>query len=69
MSLHTEIPDETYNDEIVCFLAERYHTTPHQILQRFWEQNGNVIDTSNAAFQLEENEMIMLRDLTERIHP
>ncbi len=52
------------NDEIVRYLAERYHTTPLNVLQRFLEQNDPAKDTDCATFRLEENEMAILRDMT-----
>ena len=68
MNADTDMPEETYHDDIVCFLAERYHTTPHKILQRFLEQNTSELSTENPTFYLEKNEMEMLRDIIYSYH-
>lgn len=34
------IPGELYDDEVVCFIAHRYRTTPRNILQCFFVQDG-----------------------------
>ena len=66
MTRREDIPEAIYADEIVSFLAGRYHATPRQVLQRFLEQSGPAFDPSSAAFHLEENEMSILRDMLER---
>ena len=66
MTRRTDIPERLCRDEIVGYLAERYHATPRQVLQRFLEQSGPAFDPSSAAFHLEENEMSILRDMLER---
>ena len=35
-----DIPTDVYEDEIIDFLAERYHCTPKEIIQCFLAQNG-----------------------------
>ena len=40
MNQRTDIPEEICSDEIVRFLADRYHTTPRKVLERFLEQNN-----------------------------
>lgn len=65
MTRRTDIPEEIYGDELVRFLAGRYHTTPRKILCRFLEQrDAREAECDAAGFRLEENEMAMLRDLT-----
>ena len=69
MNPRTCIPEEIYHDEVVCFLADRYNTTPRKVLQRFLEQNGIAPETETVPFRLEENEMAILRDMMFDNHP
>lgn len=62
------IPEEIYQDEVVLFLADRYHTTPRKVLRRFLEQNGHAPEANTGVFQLEENEMAILRDMLSGNH-
>lgn len=66
MTRSEDIPEAIYADEIVSFLAGRYHTTPQAVLQRFFEQCDPASTPESAAFRLEENEMAILRDMLER---
>ena len=66
MNRPMDIPESLYRDEIVRFLADRYHTTPGEVLQRFFEQCDPASMPESAAFRLEENEMSILRDMLER---
>ncbi len=61
-----DIPTNIYEDEIIDFLAERYHCTPKEIMQCFLTQNGMTQNTDEKtnSFILEENEMEILRGLT-----
>lgn len=63
MNRRTDIPEEIYQDEIVLFLADRYHTMPRKVLQRFLEQNDHAPEAETEPFRLEENEMTILRDM------
>lgn len=63
MNQRTDIPEEIYQDEVVCYLADRYHTTPQKVLGRFLEQNGHAPEAETEPFRLEENEMAILRDM------
>lgn len=63
MNRRTVIPEEIYQDEVVLFLADRYHTTPRKVMQHFLEQNSHALEAEPAPFQLEENEMAILRDM------
>ena len=40
MNKRIDIPSELYEDEVVCFLADRYHTTPRKVVQCFLAQTG-----------------------------
>lgn len=66
MTRSEDIPEAIYADEIVRFLADRYHTTPGEVLQRYFEQCDPASVPESAAFHLEENEMAILRDMLER---
>ena len=63
MNRITAIPEGIYQNEIVLFLADRYHTTPREVLERFLEQNGHTPEAETEPFRLEENEMAILRDM------
>ncbi|HIZ33932.1 MAG TPA: hypothetical protein H9814_10435 [Candidatus Bacteroides merdigallinarum] len=66
MKKQTHIPTELYEDEVVCFLADRYHSTPNEIVECFLAQDGRMeeADRRPTAFTLEENEMEIMRGLT-----
>ena len=64
----TIIPEEIYQDEVVLFLADRYHATPQEVLERFLEQNGHAPEAETEPFRLEENEMAILRDMLSGNH-
>ncbi len=70
MNQQTDIPEEMYNDEVVCFLADRYHITPRKLLQCFIKQDSPASEmvTDSCAFRLEENEMAILRDMLAGYH-
>lgn len=61
----TDIPTELYEDEVVGFLADRYHSTPNEIVRRFLVQDGKMEETGRmlVSFTLEENEMEIMRGL------
>lgn len=40
MERQMHIPTELYEDEVVSFLADRYHSTPDEIVQCFLAQDG-----------------------------
>ena len=65
-----DIPTALYNDEAVCFIADRYHTTPQKVMRCFLVQAGLVPDTEEEAiaFHLENNEIEILRGLTYGSH-
>lgn len=60
------IPENVCEDEVVDYLAQRYHTTPSRIIRRFLEQDGIIPDSQNeiqAGFSLTPNEMEIFRDM------
>lgn len=69
MENQMSIPAELYDDEVICFLADRYRSTPNEIVQCFLVQDGRVDDTNRklASFTLEENEMEIMRGLTKDV--
>lgn len=68
MSLQTDIPPALYDDEVVLFIADRYHLTPREMLQRFVAQERHGMAAASGAFQLEANEMAILRDMMAAYH-
>ena len=60
------ISPQLFEDEVVCFIADRYHINPQILLQLFLMQNGIITDTDNVEceLQLEDNEIEILRGLT-----
>ncbi len=75
MSDQTEwISAAVYEDEVMDYLAERYHTSPREIIRSFFAQEertakGVNLDNENRSWCLEENEVAILRDLiTARRH-
>lgn len=65
MSKQIDIPTELYDDEVVCFLADRYHTTPKRVVQCFLVQDSIAEPEEDSTFfHLEDNEMEILRELT-----
>ena len=59
MKQETELPEELCADEAVCFIADRHHVTPQQLLRHFL-----CGDTSVA---LEDNEVEILKGLSEQV--
>lgn len=37
-----DIPANLYEDEVVCFMADRYHTTTERVMQCFLVQEAEV---------------------------
>lgn len=64
------IPTKLYEDEVVCFLADRYHTIPEKIWQCFFAQDSITSQERLPieTFRLEDNEMEILRDLVLGTH-
>lgn len=66
MDTQINISTELYEDEIVRFIADRYHTSPGEVIKRFLEQEGIIPEEKRETIipRLEENEMEILRGLT-----
>lgn len=66
MNTQINISTELYEDEIVRFIADRYHTSPGEVIKRFLEQEGIIPEEKRETIipRLEENEMEILRGLT-----
>lgn len=69
MENQMRIPAELYDDEVISFLADRYHSTPDEIVQCFLVQDGRTGETDRnpASFTLEDNEMEIMRGLTKDV--
>lgn len=66
MDERIDITAELYEEEIVCFIADRYHTSAENVVKCFLVQDGIRVDQENEflTFRLEDNEMEILRGLT-----
>ena len=53
-----ELPEELCVDEAVCFIADRHHVTPQQLLRYFLY--------GEASIPLEANEVEILKGLSEQ---
>lgn len=60
------ISPQLFDDEVVCFIADRYHINSQTLLRLFLMQNGIITETDNVecGVQLEDNEIEILRGLT-----
>lgn len=56
MKEKTELPEELCADEAVCFIADRHHVTPQQLLRHFL--------CGEAFIPLEDNEVEILKGLS-----
>lgn len=59
MEQKVELPEELCTDEAVCFIADRHHVTPQQLLHYFLDRE--------ASIPLEANEVEILKGLSELI--
>ncbi len=60
------LPENICEDEVVDYLAQRYHTTPNRVIDRFLKQEGIITVTPNEGkpeFRLTPNEMEIFRDM------
>lgn len=66
MDERIDIPAELYEDEVVCFFANRYHTSTENVVRCFLVQDGICPEQNDVSltFRLEENEMEIMRGLT-----
>lgn len=57
--------EKLYEDEAICFIANRHHITPLEVVQYFlaWEGTVSKQEKEPTSFLLEENEMEILRGL------
>ena len=55
----TELSEELCADEAVCFIADRHHVTPQQLLRYFLY--------GEASIPLEANEVEILKGLSEQV--
>lgn len=65
ISKRIDIPAELYEDKVVCFLADRYHTSVEKVVRCFLVQDGICPEQKNEpiTFRLEDNEMEIMRDM------
>lgn len=63
-----DIPANLYEDEVVCFMADRYRTTTERVMQCFLVQEAGTSapEKENIPFRLTDNEMEILRGLLSR---
>ena len=59
MKQTTELPEELCADEAVCFIADRHHVTPQQLLRYFLY--------GEASIPLETNEAEILKGVSEQV--
>ncbi len=57
------IPSEVCQDDVVLYLAGRYHCHPRDIIIRFLEQEKLTKSHSFVNQPMEENELAILREL------
>ena len=65
MNERIDIPAELYEDEVVRFFADRYHTSTENVVRCFLVQDGINLEQENEpiTFRLEDNEMEIMRDM------
>ena len=63
-----DIPANLYEDEVVCFMADRYRATTERVMQCFLVQETGipVPEKESLPFRLTDNEMEILRELLSR---
>lgn len=69
MKQQTDFSEVLCGDEAVCFIAERHHVTPQQLLHSFLfgEVSAEVDVPAETAISLEPNEIEILKGLSEAI--
>ena len=60
MERETELPEELFADEAVCFIAGRHHVTPQQLLRHFLR--------GESSIPLEANEVEILKGLSDTVN-
>lgn len=70
MEQETESFEELCMDEAVCFIADRHHVTPRQLLRNFLSGGmaPRVEDPVRTVISLEPNEREILKGLVEAMH-
>ena len=65
--MKTELSEELCADEAVCFIADRHHVTPRQLLRHFLygEIPANIVAPAMRSMPLEPNEIEILKGLSE----
>lgn len=68
MKHKSELPEDLCKDEAVCFIADRHHVTPYQLLCYFFygESAIGAVTPVMAAMPLEPNEIEILKGLSEK---
>lgn len=63
-----DIPANLYEDEVFCFMADRYRTTTERVMQCFLVQETGipVPEKESLPFRLTDNEREILRELLSR---
>lgn len=56
------IPDEIITDDVICYIAGRYHVDAESVVRQFLCQKGILME-EESGFTLEENEIAILRDM------
>ena len=62
MKRQSDFPEALCADEAVCFIADRHHVTPQQLLRHFLA--GASSSGSEASIRLEQNEIEILKGLS-----
>lgn len=62
MKHYTDIPMELYEDDVVCYIASRYHVSTQEIIRTFLVQSG-IVHGEISDFHLEDNEIEILKGL------
>ena len=65
MNQKIELPEELCADEAVCFIADRHHVTPQQLLRNLlWDEISPKVDGPvETTIPLEPNEIEILKGL------
>lgn len=59
------MPKTICEDEVIGYLAERYSSTPENVIKRYMQQEGIITSQIDNTYKynLEENEIAILRDM------
>lgn len=69
MKPQTDFPQELCTDEAICFIADRHHVTPQQLLRYFLVEASSSKDNTsvNPLIPLEPNEIEILKGLSDTV--